>query len=73
MTAKPLILLTNDDGISAPGIRHLWEALAEMADVWIVAPAMEKSGAGLSITINTPLQIQASPWDKQTPAWKING
>lgn len=73
MTRKPRILLTNDDGISARGLKYLWEALAEIADLSIIAPATEKSAVGLSITIRKPLQIQPVQWDNGTPAWKING
>jgi len=50
MQKRPHLLLTNDDGIHAPGLKHLWEAVSEFADVTIVAPHTEKSGSGLSIT-----------------------
>lgn len=73
MAHKPRILLTNDDGIEAPGLKHLWEALADIADLSIIAPATEKSGVGLGITIHEPLQIHPVPWDRQTPAWKVTG
>lgn len=71
MTKRPYILLTNDDGIQAPGLRHLWEAINEFADVVIVAPQTEKSGSGLSITFNRPLSVQNVNWE--TPAWSVNG
>src|SRR6185369_1933354 len=70
---KPFLLLTNDDGINAPGIRHLWEAVHEFADVAIVAPGSEKSGCGLGITYTKPLHIQPIAWEKNTPAWFLNG
>ena len=75
MTKKPRILLTNDDGILAPGIRHLWEALVDAADVTIVAPVSEKSGvgAGSPITIRDPLHIQQIHWDRGTPAYTVTG
>lgn len=72
MTRRPFILLTNDDGIHAPGLRHLWEAIQEYADVAIVAPSSEKSGSGLSITWTNPLIIQEVPW-AGTTAWCVNG
>lgn len=70
---KPFLLITNDDGIHAPGIKHLWEAVHEYADVAIVAPLTEKSGSGLSITWGKPLKIQQVSWAKETPAWSLNG
>lgn len=53
------ILLTNDDGIFAPGLTVL-EAIARQFsdDVWIVAPAEEQSGAGLSLTLSRPVRLR---------------
>jgi 5'-nucleotidase len=73
MSQRPFLLLTNDDGIHAPGIKLLFEALCEYADVAIVAPSAEKSGAGLSITWTQPLKIQAMNWSGKTKAWSLNG
>lgn len=70
---RPFLLITNDDGIHATGIRHLWEAVEEFADVAIVAPHAEKSGSGLSITWTKPLHIRPYAWPKSTPAWSLNG
>lgn len=70
---RPFLLITNDDGIHAPGIRHLWESVHEFADVAIVAPHTEKSGCGLSITWAKPLHVNPVTWEKNTPAWSING
>lgn len=74
---RPKILLCNDDGIRAPGIRHLWKALkaADFADITIIAPAHEKSGAGVSITWDRPMLIQKYNWedDPETPAWSVDG
>ena len=47
---KPYILISNDDGIHAEGIKYLYNALKPFADCVIVAPIIEKTGAGLSIT-----------------------
>jgi 5'-nucleotidase len=55
--AKPLILVTNDDGISAPGIRALIEVMAEIGTVVVVAPDSPQSATGHSITINDTLYI----------------
>ncbi len=70
---RPFLLITNDDGINAPGIRHLWLAVHEYADVAIVAPQTEKSGCGLSITWTKPLHIRPILWENNTPAWTLNG
>ncbi len=53
------ILLTNDDGINAPGMQVLAEIAAKLSDdVWIVAPDTEQSGTAHSLTIHTPLRIK---------------
>ncbi len=72
MKKRPTLLITNDDGIHAPGIRYLWESVREFADVVIVAPHAEKSGAGLSITWTKPLHIRPFSWEG-APAWSLNG
>jgi 5'-nucleotidase len=69
---RPLILITNDDGIQALGIKHLWHAISDFADMAIVAPFSEKSGSGLSITWAKPLDISEYPWEDSTPAWTVN-
>jgi 5'-nucleotidase len=53
------ILLTNDDGVNAPGLKTL-EAIARKLsdDIWIVAPAEENSGAGHSLTLSKPVRIR---------------
>lgn len=73
MSRRPKILVTNDDGIHAPGIRHLWSALKDIADLTIVAPASEQSAVGLSITVRNPLRIHAVDWPENTAAWSITG
>ena len=55
MYKKPLILVTNDDGISAPGIRKLIEIMNEIGDTVVVAPDTPRSAMGHAITINSPL------------------
>jgi 5'-nucleotidase len=70
---RPFILITNDDGIHAPGIRHLWQALKGEAEIAIIAPHTEKSGCGLGITWTKPLHIRSIQWEDGTPAWSING
>lgn len=70
---RPFLLITNDDGIHASGIKHLWQAVHKFADVAIIAPHHEKSGSGLSITWMKPLHIRPYPWEGETPAWSLNG
>src|SRR5918992_78816 len=52
------ILLTNDDGIHSDGLTKLEEALRELGDVYVVAPASEMSGASHSLTLSRPLRIR---------------
>lgn len=52
------ILITNDDGIDAPGLRVLEDVAHQLAEeVWVVAPEHDRSGAGQSISIHTPLRV----------------
>ena len=54
------ILVTNDDGITAPGLVTLEAIAAELSDdVWVVAPAEEQSGAGHSLTLSQPVRVRA--------------
>ncbi|MEZ4462334.1 MAG: 5'/3'-nucleotidase SurE [bacterium] len=54
---KPLILVTNDDGIDAEGIAALENALSAIGDVWTVAPATEQSAISHAITLWSPVRI----------------
>jgi 5'-nucleotidase len=71
---RPKLIITNDDGIQAPGLKSLWRALhhANFADLFIIAPSHEKSGAGVSITWDRPILIEKIDWDL-TPAWSVGG
>ena len=55
MNKRPLILVTNDDGITAPGIRTLIAVMNEIGDVVVVAPDSPQSGMGHAVTINETL------------------
>ncbi len=57
MTAKPTILVTNDDGINAPGIRALIDVMSEIGNVVVVAPDSPQSAMGHAITINNTLYL----------------
>ena len=55
---RPLVLVSNDDGITAPGIRYLVEAMVALgAEVVVVAPDSPQSGMGHAITIGHPLRL----------------
>lgn len=74
MTKKrPLILVTNDDGIQAKGIRSLVEAVEPFGDVVIVAPDKPQSGMGHAITVNNVLRLEKSPLYNGYNAWSCTG
>lgn len=54
----PLILVTNDDGIDAPGIQALGEAMEPLGEVWIVAPKDEQSAVSNAISLRHPLRVR---------------
>jgi len=64
---KPLILVTNDDGINAPGIRFLIEIMNDFGDVVVVAPDSPQSGMGHAITINSTLYCEPIVINKNEP------
>lgn len=59
-TRKPLILISNDDGITAPGIATLVRVMRRIGDVVVVAPNSPQSGMGHAITIGHPLRLDPS-------------
>ena len=54
--SKPLILITNDDGYKAKGIRYLIKAVEQVGDIIVVAPEKPQSGMGHAITVNDPVR-----------------
>ncbi len=57
--AKARILVTNDDGIHAPGLEALVEIATQLSsDVWIVAPEVNQSGAGHSLSLSRPIRAR---------------
>ena len=64
MSKKPLILVTNDDGITAPGIRALISVMNEIGDVVVVAPDSPQSAMGHAITINSTLHCDSIKIDE---------
>src|SRR5215831_10304626 len=68
------ILLTNDDGVYAPGLRAMRKELQKIGEVVVVAPATEQSAVGHSITLLTPLLIQEVLDDQdQFMGWAVEG
>ena len=57
-TEKPVILITNDDSINAPGIKALVEAVKDLGKVVVVAPDKPQSGMGHAITLGQHLRLQ---------------
>ncbi|OLV19816.1 5'/3'-nucleotidase SurE [Deinococcus marmoris] len=74
-TARPRILVSNDDGIFSPGIKALGLAMSEFADVTVVAPDVEQSAVGHGITIRRPLRFKhtAAAGFGDIPAYRVDG
>jgi 5'-nucleotidase len=67
------ILLTNDDGIDAPGLAVLAEALRPHAELMIVAPATEQSAVGHAITIHDPLKVRERYHGSELFGYAVHG
>ena len=67
------ILVTNDDGIYAPGLAALASQLRHLGDVFIAAPSTEQSGVGHSITYLTPLVCKEIFRDDRHWGWAVDG
>jgi 5'-nucleotidase len=71
---QPVILITNDDGITAPGIKNLVEAVKGLGKVVVVAPDKPQSGMGHAITIGTPLRLnKVENMFGEVEAWQTSG
>ncbi len=70
---QPIILITNDDGITAPGIKSLIEAARTLGKVVVVAPDKAQSGMGHAITIGTPLRMNKVDMFGDIEAWQTSG
>ena len=71
--SKPVILVTNDDGINAPGIRVLVEVMKELGTVVVVAPDSPQSGMGHAITIENPLRLERVEVFKDVESYECTG
>ncbi|MFT5860483.1 MAG: 5'-nucleotidase [Flavobacteriaceae bacterium] len=72
-TEQPLILVTNDDGISSKGIKSLCTTVAKFGDVLLIAPDSPQSGMGHAITINDPLRLEKSELIEGVEAYSCSG
>ena len=70
---RPVILVTNDDGITAPGIRSLVAAVRDLGDVIVVAPDSPQSGMGHAITIGDPLRLNKVDIFEGVQSWQCSG
>src|SRR6186713_1556365 len=70
---KPVILITNDDGVSAPGIRNLVEAVKDLGKIIVVAPDKPQSGMGHAITIGSPLRLHPVNFFEGIEAYSCSG
>ena len=73
MAKRPLILVTNDDGITAPGIRTLISIMTTIGDVVVVAPDSPQSGMGHAITVNSTLYLEQVDIDGKQPEYSCSG
>lgn len=70
---SPLILVTNDDGIFAPGIQTLVRTAKDFGDVVVVAPDKPQSGMGHAITVNEPLRMREYELENASMAYSCSG
>ena len=71
--ARPRILITNDDGVAAPGLAVLAEEMARLGEVRIVAPDQDRSGTGHAITVHEALEVCTTEVGKGWPAYAVRG
>lgn len=69
----PVILVTNDDGITAPGIRALVNAVKDLGKVIVVAPDSPQSGMGHAVTIGEPLRLHKTEVFDGIDSWECSG
>lgn len=67
------ILLSNDDGIFAGGLKALRDTLAPLGEIYIVAPDRERSATGHGITVHYPLRPREISMDNVKAAWSVDG
>ncbi len=70
---RPRILLTNDDGIAAPGLRALFEAARALGDVEVVAPGTERSACSHTLTLHRPIEVRRVTHEPFGPVYTVDG
>jgi 5'-nucleotidase len=73
MKEKPLILITNDDGVNAKGIKELAECLGDLGEIVVFAPDGPRSGMGSSITSTLPIVYKELKKEKDLTIYKCSG
>lgn len=73
MKKRPTILITNDDGITAQGIRFLIDVVKDLGDIVVVAPDSPQSGMGHAITVQSPLRLRKISESDSYVEYSCNG
>lgn len=72
-TAGKTILVSNDDGVNAPGLKYLVETIAHLGKIVVVAPAQPQSGMSSAITVDSPLHIKQCESIAGTEVYSVSG
>jgi 5'-nucleotidase len=67
------ILVTNDDGIHAPGLAAIYQELCLLGEIMVVAPESEQSAVGHAISLSQPLRVRQVSLDGGVPGWAVSG
>lgn len=67
------VLITNDDGIMAPGIQALFEAVTDLGEIEVVAPEHAQSAMGHGISVQTPMRVDRVHVNRTFWGWSVNG
>jgi 5'-nucleotidase len=67
------ILIANDDGIGAKGIKELARALSQIANIYVCAPHTQRSACGHGITVGQPIMMKEVEFPNARRAWEITG
>ena len=73
MNNRPLIFITNDDGINAPGLECLAKIASQFGDVVVGAPDTPQSGKSSALTVNAPLEVNSHPSGDGIQRYSITG